>query len=54
MGALCRENTLGDDMFKIAQEEFTLVDALRISPPTESTKAASVVDKYEVCYIMKN
>jgi tRNA1(Val) A37 N6-methylase TrmN6 len=53
MGALCREKTMASDMLKIAEEKFTLVDELRILPPTESTKAANVVDKYEICYILK-
>ena len=42
-----------DFRFKIAEEEFILVDAFRISPPTESTKVANELDKYEICYIMK-
>jgi len=53
MGALCREKNMGADMLKIAEEKFTLVDELRILPPTESTKAANAVDKYEICYILK-
>jgi hypothetical protein len=54
MSSLCRGKTIGDDMFKIAEEEFVLVDAFRVSPPTESTKVANELDKYEICYIMKN
>ena len=53
MSSLCRGKAIGDDMFKIAEEEFILVDAFRISPPTESTKVANELDKYEICYIMK-
>ena len=43
---------MGNDMKKIAEEKFNLIDEIKILPPQEVTRNNMHLDKYEVCYIM--
>ena len=53
MGRFCRGHEMGNDMKKIAEEKFNLIDEIKILPPQEVTRNNMHLDKYEVCYIMK-
>lgn len=52
MGRLCRGYEMGNDMKKIAEEKFNLINEIKILPPKEITKNNMHLNKYEICYLL--
>ena len=53
MGRNIRSYMMAEDMKKIAEEYFDLVDEIKIIPPKEITRDNKHLNKYEICFIMK-
>ena len=53
MGKNCRGYEMGNDMKKIAEEKFNLINEIKILPPKEITKNNMHLNKYEICYHLK-